>query len=662
MTRYVLPLTILAAALPLTAQVKQLPPAGIEVPEADRKVLEAGVESLGKRIAALRGMLGPRIDLLPDVEIYHKAVDYALRYHEFLRTDDIARSKELLAEGEARAAALERGEAPWTRATGLVVRGYVSKIDGSVQPYGLLVPKSWAPDRPHRYRLDMWFHGRSEQLNEISFIYDSERRPGQFTPPDTFVLSLYGRYCNASKFAGEVDLFEALEAVKRHYPIDERRIVVRGFSMGGASTWHVAAHHAGLWAAASPGAGFAETAEYRRVFETGPIPPWYEQKLWHLYNATDYALNFYHCPTVAYSGELDRQKQAADIMARFLSEEGMRLTHIIGPKTEHRYHPDSKVEIDRLIDAIAARGGDPYPRKVRFTTWTLAYSRMKWVTLHGLGKHWERARIEAEIAGDIEVRVKTSNVTAFSLEMGAGGCPLDNTRKPTVVIDGKRIEAPVPMTDRSWTAHFRKADSGWLLVESQEDGQLRKRPGLQGPVDDAFLDRFVMVRPTGKPAAPGTVGWVASEQQRAIREWRRIFRGDAIVRDDSEIDDAEIARSHLVLWGDPGSNKVLARIADRLPVRWVGQELVLGDRRYPAGTHAPILIYPNPLNPKKYVVLNSGFTFRQHHHVTNSLQTPKLPDYAIVDTTTPADESAPGRIAAAGFFGEKWEPLPNDGQ
>ena len=34
--------------------------------------------------------------------------------------------------------------------------------------------------------------------------------------------------------------------------------------MGGASAWHLATHHAGLWCSASPGAGFAETAIYNK--------------------------------------------------------------------------------------------------------------------------------------------------------------------------------------------------------------------------------------------------------------------------------------------------------------------------------------------------------------------------------------------------------------
>ena len=67
------------------------------------------------------------------------------------------------------------------------------------------------------------------------------------------MLHPYGRYCNANKFAGEIDLFEALDHVKKHYPIDEDRLVMRGFSMGGAACWQFAVHYPSMWAAAAPG-------------------------------------------------------------------------------------------------------------------------------------------------------------------------------------------------------------------------------------------------------------------------------------------------------------------------------------------------------------------------------------------------------------------------
>jgi hypothetical protein len=213
-------------------------------------------------------------------------------------------------------------------------------------------------------------------------------------------------------------------------------------------------------------------------------------------------------------------------------------------------------------------------------------------------------------------------------------------------------------SDRSWTAHFRKLGEQWTVTESNDDGALRKRHGLQGPVDDAFLSSFVFVRPTGKALNEAVGAWVNAEQPRAVEQWRKQFRGEARVKDDAAITDEDIAQHNLILWGDPASNKILARIIERLPLRWDAQNLKLGEQTYAANQHAPILIYPNPLNPRRYIVINSGFTFREADLLTNARQTPKLPDWAVIDLRTPPSPQAPGRIAAAGFFGEQWELLP----
>jgi hypothetical protein len=116
-----------------------------------------------------------------------------------------------------------------------------------------------------------------------------------------------------------------------------------------------------------------------------------------------------------------------------------------------------------------------------------------------------------------------------------------------------------------------------------------------------------------------------------------------------------MAAGNLVLWGDPSSNAVLARIASRLPIRWDKNGTVhVGRRTFPAGTSVPILIYPNPLNPRHYVVINSGITWREGQYDNNARQYAHLPDWAVIDITTPADKFAPGRIADAGFFDEEW--------
>ncbi len=639
-------------------KVRRIPPPGITVPDDVRKELSERVDRLGEALDSLQRDLGGdpnRASLLPDIRIFHKAVDWALRYDEFYHTNEFVAARRLLDEAAKRMAALRSGSPYWTEARGLVVRGYVSRVDGSIQPYGLVVPEAFDPHDGRNYRLDLWFHGRGEQLTELAFLSERMRRIGEFAPRGAFVLHPYGRYCNGSRFAGETDAWEALADVQRHYPIDEDRLVVRGFSLGGASCWHMATHHAWRWAAAAPGAGFSETAEFLRVFQhEGLAPTWWEQKLWNLYDSTSIAANVAMVPLVAYSGELDTQRQAARAMEKAMADQGLALTHIVGPGTRHQYEPGAKAEIARRIDAIAARGRNPLPRRVRFETYSLRYNRMAWIVVDGLDRHWESARVDAELVDPLTVRLSTTNITALTLEIDPGLYPFELDRPPRIRIDDQDLPGPRPGSDRSWRAELHRDGTRWQTGPLPGEG-LRKVHGLQGPVDDAFMDSFLFVRPTGSPINPALAHWVDSEMNHAVDHWRRQFRGDAPIKDDTEVTPDDIATRHLILWGDPQSNHVLARMIGQLPIQWDASHL-----RTPSGDRSvqdfvPVLIYPNPLNPAHYVVLNSGFTFREYDYLNNARQTPKLPDWAIVDLRQPATSRAPGAIADAGFFDEHWQ-------
>lgn len=644
----------------LPAEVRPIPPLGIEVPAEQRAELQQGLDALRAAIdqAAKAQAKHPQLaDLLPDLEIYWKAVDWALRYNEVHKPGELKAAAELLAEGAQRAAEFQAGRTPWLRQKGLVARGYRSRIDGSVQPYGMVIPESYsgAPAR-----LDTWFHGRGETLSELAFLDQRRKQPGQAQAKNALVIHLYGRYSCANKFAGEIDLLEALEHAGKFYAIDEDRVIVRGFSMGGAATWQFAVHYADRWCAASPGAGFSETPEFLKGFQGENVysAPWYQQKLWRWYNATDYALNLFHCPTVAYSGELDRQKQAADMMEAALRAEQIDLTHLIGPQTEHKIHPDSMVEIERRLADLAAAGRSRLPYEVHFTTWMLRYHRMHWVSVDALEEHWERARAHAAITGPSSLRVRTQNIAALTLDMPAGHCPLHPLTRPQIEIDGEHISVRRPKSDRSWTVHLRKdTRGGWQETLSPNDPNagLAKKPGLHGPIDDAFMDRFLMVLPSGEAWNAKPAEWAAAEAERARFEWRRQFRGDAPVKKDSEVTEDDIASSHLILWGDPGSNALLARLLDKLPIQWTRETLTANGASHPAAGHMPALIFPNPLNPERYVVLNSGFTYREYAYLNNARQVPMLPDWAVIDLSQPPSSVRPGRIAHAGFFDEHWD-------
>ena len=206
----------------IPANVRRIPKLGIEVPAERKAKLEAGLKTLDEKITALKNKKDAKVtDLLPDVEVYFKAVHDALAYQEFFDARELDAADRALATGIERADQLANGNTPWTTATGLVVRGYISKIDGSVQPYGLVVPESYTTKGPGRFRCDLWFHGRGETLSELNFIGDRSRNAGQYTPEDTIVVHPYGRYSNAFKFAGEIDVLEALDSVRSRYRVDD---------------------------------------------------------------------------------------------------------------------------------------------------------------------------------------------------------------------------------------------------------------------------------------------------------------------------------------------------------------------------------------------------------------------------------------------------------
>jgi len=644
-------------------KVRRVPPAGIVIPDSAREELDSGARKLGNEMAAAKSRWSKNPQQMrywADVAVFHKAVDWALRHQEFFKTNEVDAARVQLKAATERLQALDQGQAPWTSTPGPTVGGYVSRIDGSVQPFGLVIPQGWRPDSGKRWRLDFWFHGRGETLSELAFIADRMKNRGEFAPTDAFVLHLYGRYCNGSRFAGETDFWEAFEEIQRRYPIDEDRLVVRGFSLGGASAWHFAVHHASRWAAAAPGAGFSETAEFLRVFQQEQLQPaiW-EQKLWRLHDATANALNVSMVPLIAYSGEDDRQIQAAEAMRTALRAEGMELTHLIGPKTGHKYEAGAKEQLNRRLDALAAVGRTRVPREVRMVTHSLRYPRMAWLTVDALSEHWEPGRVIAELPdGDRPLRIEADGVEALSLEFGPGEAPFPVHRPVQVAFAGSgntvTLESTRPGTDRSWKASFHRRNGVWTIGPDLSGG-LRKRHGLQGPIDDAFMDSFLMVLPTGAPLNDRIDGWVKGESARAIEHWRRHYRGDARQKPDLEISEDDIRDHNLVLWGDPSSNRLLAKIAPSLPIRWEKDKIVVGTRTFSTDTHLPILVFPNPLNPSRYVVLNSGFTFRDYDYLNNARQTPKLPDWAIIDLRQPPNARTPGKIASAGFFGERWE-------
>ena len=171
---------------------------------------------------------------------------------------------------------------------------------------------------------------------------------------------------------------------------------------------------------------------------------------------------------------------------------------------------------------------------------------------------------------------------------------------------------------------------------------------------------FLIVRPTGSQDQ-AVKRWVAFEIDHLLARWTTLYRARPLIKDDVDVTKNDLATRHIVAFGTPSSNDLLAQAfqhTSRPPIQWTTAELTVGDQTFDAATHLPILIYPNPLSPKKYLVVNSGPTHREAHDRTNSLQNPKLPDWAVLDISQDPSDATAGRVVAANFFDESWKLKP----
>jgi Prolyl oligopeptidase family len=594
-----------------------------------------------------------------DAAVWQKGLAWALNYDNEFTPADVKLLQRSVERCRERLAALADDRRPWTARRGKTVLGYVSRVDGSVQPYGVVVPQAYDPATP--IRLDVVLHGstRPVGMSELRFMARFDEGDGpDAEPPDQPFIELHplGRVENCYRWAGETDVFEAIDDVCRRYAIDRDRIVLRGMSMGASGTWHLGLKHPDQFVALGPYCGYVDTHHFSETplpnFVTvGPLPEWQETGL-HLLDSIDYAANAGVVPVVACIGEKDVFFQAHVLMGEAMQREGLTLVNLISPGTGHVIDPVTHAEQMRRIAVYADKGINHTPRDLRFVTWTLKYSRCHWLQLLGLERHYARAEITGHLRDDVVEIEEPRNVTSFAV-IGL---------HPATIRVGQ-VELAVPESLRSAENSrtvLQRDGNGWRIATGAEAEQAgRKRPGLQGPIDDAFTSPFLCVRGTGQPWNPAIDAYADAALKRFADEWEHYFRGVLPVKDDTAVTHDDLRTRNLILFGDPGSNPWIAQALPRLPVTWTRESLRVGSDEYTAREHFPALIAPSPFagGADRYIVLNSGHTFREAELASlNYLLFPRWGDWAVLRIDPERAPSVPAEetVVRAGFFDEEW--------
>lgn len=666
--------------------VSSLPTADVlESLEREQSALRTSLAGLASR-RELQSAQGEA--LLADALIFEKASAWMLRFREFPKPNSLEQLQKVLAEGRRRIERLQAGQPDWHLREGTTIRGYVSAIDSSVQPYALTLPAGVDPASTRRWPLYVVLHGRADDMNEVNFISRMDGRgPGvskDDRPGEWIQLDVYGRGNNAYRWAGETDVFEAMAAVRQRFRIDEDKIVLHGFSMGGAGAWHLGLHHPHLWCSVGAGAGFVDFYAYQKKNPESPADrlPFAQHETLGIYDAVPYALNLANVPFCGYGGEKDPQLLAATTMQQAAEKLQVPLKLIIGKGMGHAFDPASRNEFMAFHAANVQTGRPKFGTRdrIRFTTQTLKYNRCDWLSIIEMEQSGRPATVESERDAAGILQIRTDNVDLMTLAR-------DITEQ--VRIDGTLLECRAAAGELLPEVWYRKTVDGWEVVDYQQSRtvsrnvDLNKRPGLQGPIDDAFMSPFICIRGTGQPLHPLPEAWSQRQLDVFQQEFARWMRGDVKVVNDVDVTEEMVSSSHLVLFGDPGSNLLLrtilaastnrvpdgtdppvgnsklppidAQVAAKLPFAWNSREITIGSKSWPADSHGLCLIFPNPFNRRKYIVLNTGHTFgEQDFKASNAWLFPRMGDVGVLKLSPGGDGRTTSTLIWSDTFGTRW--------
>lgn len=609
---------------------------------SDRRALEAAQQ------------LGSLLERAPD----SARAPIAWRRDELLRVvddgdGDQAWRNTLQAEARRIEGTIDRGRDPFDPVRGYERMAFFSRLDGTAQMYELFVPPAYRPNASRTWPLLVTLHGYTGNAgdyfrNTFGLPRDAANgetliahgRHGQApTQGPMIVIAPTGRGQSYYRHAGEIDVLEAIEDVRRRFPrIDPARIYITGGSMGGTGAAYLPYRHPDLFAASAALAGYHDQRVREDTNHDALSEP--ERFLQAHRSDIDWAENGLHLPMLLVRGLQDRPVEWTRCLVRRLNELGYRCEHR-EPDLGHNVWTETYAD-GAIFRWLGPHRRPSHPTHVRLRTARERTREAWWVRVEQRAAVDRFAEVDARIDdGAIVATIADAQAVTFS-----PGPPLVEEGAPLRVRVGEQhIEGPAPLT-------IERTERGWQRTTRRYPLEGARREGLDGPIRSIYHEKLTFVVGTQSPEHTFVNRLVA-------RHWARP-KGwiiDYPIVDDVDVTDAMIQDSALVLIGPPSSNSILARIAGRLPIR-IGDTIRVGEEHHRGPEVGTAFVAPNPLAPRRMVLVIAGLdplgTWR-------STSLPDiLPDYVVYDVRiAPArDQWACGGTGCEyrthGFFDMHW--------
>lgn len=507
----------------------------------------------------------------------------------------------------------EQGRDPHEGRTGYFERAYVSRIDDGVQPYFIHVPTAWASakaaGKPDRFPLVVFLHGYVPSYDKHRWWDEMPEFNMLFERNNAFAVLPFGRSNTDFQSCGEVDVLDVIAEARRMYPIDEDRIYLYGYSMGGMATYHLAAHHPDLFAAAIVMAGRADSPLQNKQPLTKFHP--YKQWLIHADNPISLCENFANIPVRIYHGTHDQfiSLDEAKRMAARLTELGCdaKLTVVRG---DHFFGFEVMTS-EEPLQWLLAQKRKAAPERARMKAYSLKYAKHRPLT----------------------VTATTGELTPIEAEWTANGGAAELGRiSPNVVQYALNGKVSKPLDEKT----------------------LRKTPQCCGPIRDAICGPFLIVYGTsGSPEANERNKKTADQ---FAQEWFAFTRSRAKVKADKDVTGEEKQTKNLFLLGEEQENLLHAAAAKSLPFAVKDGQVAIAGKTQPLAGKGFMYVYPSPLRAagsNAVVVVCVGLWYGRA--VAPNHKFDLLPDFILYDDKVDADTTSTNRFLCAGFFDGEWK-------
>ena len=183
------------------------------------------------------------------------------------------------------------------------------------------------------------------------------------------------------------------------------------------------------------------------------------------YDVLPWANNLVNTRVIPYSGEKDKQRQAADRVIALTESLGIRIPYVIGKNMGHRIDNDSSVIIDRQLNKWAEEPREIPRKQIDFTTYTLRYNKVGWLKITGLESHWKASRIRGRIENDGSLVIQSNGITRFEVDFRDSGWP-NTDQRIKAMIDGQLFLLMTGVMSQVSSANSRKQTAGKLWKRS----------------------------------------------------------------------------------------------------------------------------------------------------------------------------------------------------